>query len=209
MTAPAKYLFDADFGASRAQTSDATGKIAAEAEARGYRAGHAAAMAEAANRQTAALERIANGIGGLTGDLRAIEGRLEAEAVEVAVAVARKLAPQLIAQEPFAELTALIAECFSQLVGVPHVVVRINDALYERAREDIEGIARARGLEGRLVVMAESEIEPGDCRIEWADGGVARDRARTEAAILETVNNYVAVRRGRRDPLLSGDLRHE
>ena len=36
----------------------------------------------------------------------------------------------------------------------------------------------ARGFEGRLVVLAEPEIAPGDCRIEWADGGVVRDQRR-------------------------------
>ena len=42
---------------------------------------------------------------------------------------------------------------------------------------------------------AESDIAPGDCRIEWADGGLDRDRARAEAAIAEAVENYLAVRR--------------
>jgi flagellar assembly protein FliH len=46
------------------------------------------------------------------------------------------------------------------------------------------------------VVMAEPEIEPGDCRIEWADGGLKRDRAATERAISEAVERYVASRRG-------------
>jgi flagellar assembly protein FliH len=36
----------------------------------------------------------------------------------------------------------------------------------------------------------------GDCRIEWADGGVARDRAATEAAIVEAIDRFVAMRRG-------------
>ena len=39
-------------------------------------------------------------------------------------------------------------------------------------------------------------MAPGDCRIEWADGGLVRDRAATEAAIGEAVSRYVAARRG-------------
>jgi flagellar assembly protein FliH len=45
-------------------------------------------------------------------------------------------------------------------------------------------------------VLAEPDVAPGDCRIEWADGGLTRDRAKTEAAINEAVEGYVAVRRG-------------
>ena len=59
-----------------------------------------------------------------------------------------------------------------------------------------DGRARTRGFEGRLVVMGENELAVGDCRIEWADGGLVRDSAATEAAITQAVDSYVALRRG-------------
>jgi flagellar assembly protein FliH len=206
MSAPAKFLFDVDFSAREkpAETettfSQAALEIAqAEAEARGYRNGFAAAQAEvtaeAQRRLTAAMDRIASALGALGGGLQRIENRLEAEAVDVAVAVASKLAPELIAREPFGEIAALAAECFNHLIAAPHVVVRVNDQLYADARERLEEIARVRGFEGRLVVLAEPHIAVGDCRIEWADGGVVRDRAAVEAGIDEAVTRYVAVRR--------------
>ena len=128
--------------------------------------------------------------------MNAIEARLEAESVEVAVAVARKLAPQLIAAEPLAEIAAIAAGCFRQLIAAPHVVVRIAEAVYENAHARLEEIARLHGFDGRLVVLAEPGMALGDCRIEWADGGLARDRAATEAAIGEAVGRYVAARIG-------------
>ncbi len=206
MSAPAKFLFDVDFSGSGSPLAEqAASKAAlevavAEAEARGYRNGYAAAQAdttaELERRKAAALERIGTAIASLSGSLGAVERRLEAEAIEVAVAVAGKLATELVAREPFAEIAALAADCFDQLGGVPHVVVRVNDALYAEARERLEDIARVRGFEGRLVVLAEPDIGFGDCRIEWADGGLNRDRARIEAAIGEAVANYLAVQRG-------------
>ena len=42
--------------------------------------------------------------------------------------------------------------------------------------------------------MSDPAMAPGDCRIEWADGGVARDRAATLATIDELVARYVAAR---------------
>jgi flagellar assembly protein FliH len=44
------------------------------------------------------------------------------------------------------------------------------------------------------VVLAESDIRLGDCRIEWADGGINRDRGVTEAAIDEAVSRYARAR---------------
>jgi flagellar assembly protein FliH len=167
----------------------------AEARAQAYGDGVAAAVAEAEARAAVALERIAAGLEQLAGKLAGIEARLEAEAVEVAVAVARKLAPELIAREPFAEIAALARGCFAHLVAAPHVVVRVSDALHAQAREQLKHTARSNGFDGRLVVMAEPDIAPGDCRIEWADGGMVRERAATEAAVAEAVNRYAAARR--------------
>jgi flagellar assembly protein FliH len=80
------------------------------------------------------------------------------------------------------------------LVKTPHVVVRVGPAIYEIAKDKLEAIAQARGFEGRLVVMAEDGLTAGDCRIEWADGGVARDEAATLAVIDDAVARYVAAR---------------
>ncbi len=41
---------------------------------------------------------------------------------------------------------ALVSDCFSHLVATPHLVVRVNDALYEAARERIERLAAAERL---------------------------------------------------------------
>jgi flagellar assembly protein FliH len=123
-----------------------------------------------------------------------VERRMETEAVDVAVAVARKLCSQLISAEPLGEITALVSDCFSHLVSTPHLVVRINASLYEAAREKIERQAAQSGFQGRLVILAEPEIATGDCRIEWADGGVVLERAAIEAKINELVGRYMASR---------------
>jgi flagellar assembly protein FliH len=80
-------------------------------------------------------------------------------------------------------------------VASPHVVVRVSEALYAVTRDKLDEIARSRGFEGRLVVLADPAIAPGDCRIEWADGGINRDYAATEAAIAEAVARYIGARR--------------
>ncbi|NVN85011.1 MAG: flagellar assembly protein FliH [Rhodopseudomonas sp.] len=203
MAAPAKYLFDMDFGVpDKAREKPATAAEIAEqvaaGEARGYRAGFDAAQREAKvesdRRMASALEQIGAAIGSIARGLSGVEIRMETEAVEVAVSVARKLCGELIATEPLTEITALVADCFRHLVSTPHLVVRINDQLLEAARERIERLAKQSGFEGRLVLLAEPEIETGDCRIEWADGGVVLERAAIEAKISELVGRYMASR---------------
>jgi flagellar assembly protein FliH len=202
MAAPAKFLFDVDFSApdkrERAATPSEIAQKIASAEARAYRDGYDAALREAKvesdRRAALALEEIGIAIQGIVARFSGVEARMETEAVDVAVAVARKLTSALIAHEPLGEVTALVSDCFSQLVSTPHLVVRINDALYEAAHGRIERLAKQSGFEGRLVILAEPEIETGDCRIEWADGGVVLERAAIEAKINELVGRYIASR---------------
>ncbi len=204
MSAPQrKFLFDTDFGGpvdgkptiALAEHALKLAEAEAAARRRGYADAQRDAEVESGGRMADALERVAAGLAVANRALEAIESRLECEAVEVAVAVARKLAPALIAREPFAEISALASECFRQLIAAPHIAVRVNDTLYAVAKEKLDDIVRARSFEGRLVVLAEPNIAPGDCRIEWADGGINRDSAAADAAIGAAVEGYVSARR--------------
>jgi flagellar assembly protein FliH len=203
--APAKFLFENDFAPGSAEkkplmTLDDHAAKLKEAEAaafaRGFQQGQNEAQAAAEQRSAGTVERIAAAMTTLDKKLDAVEAKFETEAVEVAVAVAKKLAPQLMAQEPFAEIAALAVGCFRNLVKCPHVVVRVNDALHETARAKLDEIVRRCSPDTRLVVLAEPEIAVGDCRIEWADGGIERDSATIETAIDEAVSRYINARRG-------------
>jgi flagellar assembly protein FliH len=203
MASPAKFLFDMDFsapdkGRERPATALEIAQKIASAEAHAYRDGYDAGQREAkteSDRRTAlALEEIGIGIQAIKARFSGIETRMETEAVDVAVAVARKLCSELISGEPLDEITALVSDCFSHLVSTPHLVVRINDSLYEPARDRIERLAKQSGFAGRLVILAEPEIQSGDCKIEWADGGVVLERAAIEAKIDELVARYMASR---------------
>jgi flagellar assembly protein FliH len=200
MKPTAKYMFDEDFATGSKPTITVVEAerrredAEAQAHRKGFALGQAQARGEAEQRIAAALGVIGEGLARLDQSLSGIEARLETEAVEVAVAVAAKLAPQLIAREPFAEISALANECFHQLVTSPHVVIRVGNEIYDDAKDKLEEIARAKGFEGRLVVLADETMAPGDCRIEWADGGVNRDQAATLSAIDDVVGRYVAAR---------------
>ena len=203
MAAPAKFLFDLDFSEpdksrERPATQAEIAQKIASAEARAYRDGYDAgqreAKAESDRRVALALEEIGTGIKAIEARFCGIETRMETEAVDVAVAVARKLCSELLMREPLGEITGLVSNCFSHLVSTPHLVVRVNDSLYEIARDHVERLAKQSGFDGRIVILAEPEIESGDCRIEWADGGVVLERAAIDAKIDELVGRYIASR---------------
>lgn len=201
MAAAAKFMFDEDFapgGVKPTITLIEHERRSADAEAvahrKGFEAGQAQARNEAAERIARALTLIADSMTRLNAALAGIEARLETEAVQVAVAVAGKLSPELVAREPLAEISALASEAFRQLVATPQIAIHTGSDIFDAAKEQLEEIARTRGFEGRLTVQSDANVAPGDCRIEWADGGVTRDTAATIATIEEMVARYIAAR---------------
>jgi flagellar assembly protein FliH len=184
-TSANKYLFDCDF-----RTPGGSAKNVAalqEAEARGHAQGlvegRRQAAVEADAQMAAAIRRLADAAVQLLAGLDAHQARLEEEALAFGAALGRKLAGTALASQPLEPLLEAARASFQHLRGVPHLVVRVNQALVETVEAHVQRIARERGYEGRLVVIGEPEIAPGDGRIEWADGGIVREKAQIEAAV--------------------------
>lgn len=199
MAATAKFLFDRAFEGAPADgarhlTFDAfddepaykaTDLEAAkeEAYADGRLAGLAEAQAGIEAAAATALDRLATALDLLFQDREQTAASTRREAAAVAVATARALAPALAARFPGAEVEALLAEMLPQIHREPRLTVRVADPRLAVLVPRIEQIAADSGFGGRLEVAVDPELIGEDCRIEWSNGGVTRDRAATEALI--------------------------
>lgn len=185
MTNPAKFLFDTDF--RHAPLDPKSAAALADAEARGYARGlidgqqHAEAAAQA--HLAAAMERLAQAAAAMLEDLDRHRRETEALASDLALAIARKATGKALAQDALAGIETAAVEAFRHLRGVPHLAVRVNEALVESVDALMTRIGRERGFEGRVVTLGEADIPSGDVRLEWADGGVTLDREAVERAI--------------------------
>lgn len=190
---PAKYLFDVDFDRPGRFGDLGANAMAAvkDAEREGYRKGFEAARQEAEQHAAEQLGRIATEMQLIVARLAATETRLEREAVDVAAAIANQLSPALIAREPMAEIEALVLDVLTHVRAAPHVAVRIAPALAEIAGARLKRFAEERGFTSRLVVLPDDNLKADDCLVEWADGGVVRDRAAIERRIADAINNFI------------------
>jgi flagellar assembly protein FliH len=186
------FLFDTDFRprpASVASPKDdaALAEAVADAYARGVQEGRAQAEMQAQGRMADALTRLGLAAAGLLGQADARDAEREAQAMDFAVALARRIAGEALDTQPLAAIGDAARSALQHLRGVPHLVVRVHESLVDEAEALVKRLARERGFEGRLVVLGEPDLAPGDARMEWADGGVVRDRARIEAAVLDAL----------------------
>lgn len=199
LAAPARFGFDLDLGRSgdkaRLMDEAALNKALADARekalAEGRAEGEAGAAARAAEATASAARGLAEQSARLAEALDAALARTRAEAAELANLIARKLAFHLVDSRPAAEIEALIAECLASLDRVPHLVVRCHPDLADAIKQAAESRAAELGFDGRLVIMGEPDIALGDCRVDWADGGVVRDSAAIEASVDKAIGHYL------------------
>ncbi|WP_141415240.1 FliH/SctL family protein [Caenispirillum bisanense] len=165
-----------------------------------YVAGHTAALqeAEAATERLASesLHFIAQGLRQLGATMNEPYKRLEPMAVEVAVAICRRVLPMVTLQYGTAEIEGLIRSILPTIIEQPRIVVRVHPALSGMVRDGVQPVIADTGFEGRLLVVDDAAIQPGDARLEWADGGIERDTPRTWGEILQVIDRNVLAASG-------------
>ena len=211
MTNPSKFLFNRDFSAQEEPEVVAPAepetpmmpvsdheRLLAEARAQAFEEGKAQASQEHLNGQekllTEEVGRLAEAVGTVLTGLEEQQVAQEKDATSLAFLVARRLCAHLIARQPLAETIALVTQCLGPLRRAPHLVIRVAEKDVEGLKKRIDPIVHEKGFEGRLVILGEPGIVRGDCHIEWADGGILRDRKALERQIDTSIRAYLQAR---------------
>ena len=142
MTSARKFTFDEEFGTegagrsrSRAQEQSRLQEAEQEGFVRGQIEGRREAEQEAAMRLAVSVEKLAATAASVLARLDQETLRFEREAATLALAFARKLAGDAALRAPLAALESAAADCFRQLVGVPHIVVRMEQGMIDQAQD--------------------------------------------------------------------------
>jgi flagellar assembly protein FliH len=213
MTNPSKYLFNIDFSEPEEPEVVARPepvipmisvaeheKLLAKAKAQSFEEGRVKALQDLQTKQetllTAEVGRLVDVVSGVLNTLDDQEAAHEKDAISLAFLVARRLCAHLIARQPLAETVALVSECLGPLRRSPHLVIRIAEKDVDVLKAQVDPIIHEKGFEGRLVILGEPEIGRGDCHIEWADGGIKRDRKALESEIDTSIRAYLRARGG-------------
>lgn len=188
----AKFTFDTEFRGPSDVVSDAARSrqkqtltveeietMCARAEARG--AADATVRAnEGIERTTAAL--IVSLRAALDNSHAEIEA-LRAEAAQLALAAAKKIAPAALAALPAGDVENALREAMHQAIGEPRVTLRAAPGVIAALEAKIADIAHEEGYDGRILLAADPAIAGADCRIEWRGGGSERSEAAIETAL--------------------------
>lgn len=115
-------------------------------------------------------------------------------ALDVGLAIVRKLFPKLAFAQALPEIEGLIADCLARLHEEPRIVIRVADSILDPLRQHIDALTQRCGFEGKVVLIAEDQMEPGAVRVEWADGGAERDVSQTWRDIEKLIERHTGPR---------------
>ena len=223
MAAPAKFLFDVDFGGRQPgggaddRRSPTHAAELAEAEARGYRDGFAprpstkrSAEAERRTRGRARAHRRPRidraGREPRRRSKRGSKPKRSRSRSRSRASSRRADRARAVRRDRGAGGRLLPRSCAARRTWSCASTTRC----YADAREQLDEIARARGFEGRLVVLASPTSRPATAASNGPTAASMRDRAATEAAIGEAVARYVAAQpQRRREPRRCGETSNE
>jgi flagellar assembly protein FliH len=196
-----KFTFDNDFDAPRATAPTAEPEIvvedlppppppaptfseeeleAAVAEARktalaeGQTKGKADATAQTERQTATALTAIGQHFAKIDGEVKAATEQLRETSLELSLAMVRRLFPEFARQHGLEEVKELLGRCLDNLRTEPRFTVKVASGQAATLKTEVEALAQSRGFEGRIVVAPEESLKPGDCRIEWSQGGMIR-----------------------------------
>ncbi len=205
-----RFLFDLDFDDARnlgekppepTFTADELNAARGVARAEGIEAGRAEAMRSIERRLGENLGQIGQRLAEAAQARDAALQEIERNAVGLCTAMMRRLFPEFQRRHGSGEIEQLVRDSLRIMVDEPRVVVRLSDENLDKLQERIKGAATAAGFAGKIVMLSDDQVAPGDCVIEWADGGTERngDRlwAEIDAAIRRlTTNDQAATPEG-------------
>lgn len=179
--------------AGRAAERTFTSEDVEQARAEGFARGRAESVgAEEARREAErlrqrALEAIASQVGAVLDGAAESAQTAVSEAVLVASAIVRKMMPRLWRESGAHEIEDTVRAVLTELTDEPMLTVRIAPELHQDLLPALQRAARECCAEDRLRVLAGDGVPPGDCRIEWRNGGLLRDRLTMTRAIDEVI----------------------
>lgn len=195
-----KFMFDREFDdPAKAKSRDQKSKhvtltldqleaVKKEAHEAGLAAGRKIGGDELTRHLETLLTHLRGQIDKLVSEADAVRKDQERALREATLAIARKVLPDFVERHGLAEIQAIVSSIVAQMTNEPRLVVRIHEKQFDALNASFKDLIEKQGFTGKLVVLADAQVEANNCLIEWADGGIERN---TEA-LLQFIGNSVA-----------------
>ncbi len=202
---PVRFTFDTGFGEAqeehdplpaleqkwRQKADDAAKTAYDRGVADGKEAGQLVAVAGMEAQILAMLKSIDSRMDLLFTSHDEVRRDMERQAAELALSVARAMAPAAMARFPFDELDQMIQRCLDEVRGEAPLCIMVAPMLVEPLSQRLAGLDGGAAAAGNIAVRPDPALGPGDARIEWDEAGLVFDQARILAEVEASFERFM------------------
>lgn len=200
MTSAKKYHFADAFDGGKGERDSAVLESAqedweADAQARetaAYERGKAEVHASLEAQTLAQVQAMNAQLIALAGEREELQAVMTKASIELAHLSARKIAGVLVERGPGRLVAETVINALPLVIGEARIVVRLAEPLVEHIKSRMDEMALEAGFTGKVVLLGDERIAPGDCRIEWANGGIERRADAVKDDIARTIRACLA-----------------
>lgn len=121
-----------------------------------------------------ALSGIGNQVATMVASLSLDRAALLSEAAGLALAMTRRILPELTRRGGLAEVEATIERCLIDQRREKRLNIRVPVDLLPALQAKIADLAAEKHFEGRTNLIGDPALTGASCQVEWADGGLER-----------------------------------
>lgn len=141
----------------------------------GRQAGIAEANAEITSQSTSHLQHITAQLAVLHDKQQLANETHAATLAQVTSEITSKLLPYYALTHGTQEIVSFVRDCLVPILDDSRVIIRLPTESKDHLEEQLRQVADEAGFEGRLLVVANSEMGPADATVEWDGGGAERN----------------------------------
>ncbi|MER2519590.1 MAG: FliH/SctL family protein [Bdellovibrionales bacterium] len=145
----------------------------------GFAAGQRAGADDHARKLLAVTERVAVKLDEALALSESLHKQQENDTLRLALAAVRKILPDFTSKHGIGEIEAVLSRTLAEMIHEPRIVVRVHESQFDEVNARIHDITAQKAYAGKIIVLADADVRPNDCKVEWADGGIERNTEST------------------------------
>lgn len=143
-----------------------------EAESAGYARGLSDAKKSIEQVTHALVEKMVHDIDLLIAQEESRNRDSQKIAASVAVATLKKTWPQLLEKYGYTKVEDAIRHALELNSQETRIVIRVHDSMLDTVVSRLPKLKEHEAFAGKVIVLADDAVAAGDCKVEWADGGL-------------------------------------
>lgn len=166
-----------------------------KAKEEAYAEGKNAVETEENKKQNILLEEIKNQLTLIFAGLDETKNKMEASALEFALAALRKALPTMEKEAAEAEVKNFLGNNFPLFSAQESLSFAFNPETIKLVAGSLERLAEQNDFEGKIAVHKDASLGAADCRVEWKNGGVLKKAS----AILDKADELININKQERE----------